>query len=45
MRLIIYDSNNNIMDTINCNHPIAKSIEEAKKKYLPGKYTGKLTCY
>lgn len=44
MRLIIYDSNNNIVDTINCSRPIAKSIEEAKKKYPPGKYTALLSC-
>ena len=44
MRLIIYDSNNNIVGVINCNRPIAKSIEETKKKYPPGKYTAELTC-
>jgi hypothetical protein len=45
MKLIIRDLDNNIVDTINCNRPISKSIEEAKKKYPPGKYTGELTCY
>ena len=44
MKLIIRDLNNNIVYTINCNRPIAKSIEEAKKKYPPGKYTAELTC-
>ena len=44
MKLIIYDSNNNIADTIKCSFPIAKSIKEAKKKYPPGKYTALLTC-
>ena len=45
MKLIIRDLNNNIVDTINCNSPIAKSVEEAKKEYPPGKYTGELICY
>ena len=44
MKLIIYDSNNNIVDIIKCTVPISKCIEETKKKYHPGKYTGFLTC-
>lgn len=44
MKLIIRDLNNNVVDTINCSIPIAKSIDEAKKKYPPGKYVGFLTC-
>ena len=44
MKLIIYDSNNNIVDTIKCIVPISKCIEEAKKKYPPKKYTALLTC-
>ena len=44
MKIIIRDLNNNIVDTIKCSFPIAKSVEEAKKKYPPGKYTGELTC-
>lgn len=44
MKLIIYDLKNNIVDIINCNRPIAKSIEEAKKKYPPEKYTALLSC-
>lgn len=31
MKLIIRDLDNNIVDVINCNYPIAKSIEETKK--------------
>ena len=45
MKLIIRDLDNNIVDVINCSHPLAKSIEEAKKKYPPGKYTGELIFY
>ena len=45
MKLIIRNLDDNIVGIINCNHPIAKSIEEAKKKYPSGKYTGELTCY
>lgn len=44
MSIIIYDSNNNIVDTIKCTVPISKCIEDCKKKYPPGKYTGFLTC-
>ena len=44
MKIIIYDLNNNIMDTIKYTIPISKCIEETKKKYPPGKYTGFLTC-
>ena len=44
MKLIIYDSNNNIVDSIKCIAPVSKCIEETKKKYPPGKYTGLLTC-
>lgn len=44
MRLIICDSNNNIVDIINCNRSITKCIKETKKKYPPGKYTALLTC-
>ena len=43
MKLIIRNLDN-IVDTIKCNRPIAKSIEETKKKYPPGKYTALLTC-
>lgn len=43
--LIIRDLDNNIVNTINCTRPIAKCIEETKKKYPPRKYTGELTCY
>lgn len=45
MKLIIRDLNNNVVDIINCSIPIAKSIDETKKKYPPGKYTAELTCY
>lgn len=44
MKLIIYDSNNDIVNTIKCTVPISKCIEETKKKYPPGKYTALLTC-
>ena len=45
MKLIISDSNNNIVDTIKCSCPITKSIGKTKKKYPSGKYTAELTCY
>ena len=44
MKIIIYDLNNNIVDTIKCTIPISKCIEETKKKYPSEKYTGFLTC-
>lgn len=44
MKLIIYDSNNNIVDTIKCTVPISKCIEKYKEKYPPRKYTASLTC-
>jgi hypothetical protein len=44
MKLIMCDLSNNIVDTIKCTLPISKCIEECKKKYPPGKYTGFLTC-
>ena len=44
MKIIIYDLDNNIVDVIICKPPISKCIEEAKKKYPPGKYTAFLTC-
>ncbi len=44
MKIIICDSNDNIVDTIKCTVPISKCIEESKKKYPPRKYTGFLTC-
>lgn len=33
MKIIIYDLNNNIVDTIKCTIPISKCVEETKKKY------------
>jgi len=44
MKLIVYNSNNNIVDTIKCTVPIFECIKEAKKKYPSGKYTALLTC-
>ena len=43
MKLIIHDCDNNVVDVIICKPPIYKSIKEAKKKYMPGKYTAILT--
>lgn len=44
MKLIIYDSDKNVVDTIKCTVPISKCIEDCKKKYPPKKYTALLTC-
>ena len=44
MKLTIYNSNNNIVDTIKCTVPISKCIKECKEKYPPRKYTALLTC-
>jgi hypothetical protein len=44
MKLLIYDSNNVIVGTIEYKVPISKCIEDCKKKYPPGKYAALLTC-